>query len=204
MPVVVEERMPLCVSGVQQNSVHRDLEIPVTAIVDVTFDLEPTILEPASDHLDNARQVPCTVAGAPDDNAGMASKRCTPSLHRRSAVDGVPNGMLSPRLIAEPQMSRHAVGSGIALPRMHQHAVDGDVEDAEVVDAIVICDLMDSGVREPAPDQLCVPSCRLVEASVVAEANFHADAHIRLRDLVWFGHTPTEVIGLKTSSNQNA
>lgn len=58
---------------------------------------------------------------------------------------------------------------------MHKHVVDCYVKDAEVIGAVVVSYLADDGVGEPVPDQLSMPSSRLVETSVIAILNVDND-----------------------------
>jgi len=62
---------------------------------------------------------------------------------------------------------------------VHQHAIDRDVEDAEIVCAVIVSDLPDVCVREPALNQLGMPSRGLIEVSVLAILDLDTNASVR-------------------------
>jgi len=177
--------MPLGAPRMQQNSAHQDLEIPLAAVIDDCLNLKPAMLEPRLDQPCSACRMLRTMAGAPDDSVS-AIQPLGPSarIGGSCAVDGVPHRLLPARLVAQPEVTGHAVRSRVTSPRVHQHAVDRDVEDAEIVRAVVVSNLPDVDVRKPAPNQLCVPSRGLVEMSVVAILKFDKGAGIRTLGIV--------------------
>lgn len=185
VPLVVEESMPLGTPRMQQNSVHQDLEVPLAAVVDDGLNLKPVMLEPRLDQLCGACRMLRTLAGAPDDNVSAIRPLLPPArIGGSCAVDGMPHRPLPARLVAQPEVTGHAIRSRVAPPRVHQHAVDRDIEYAEIVHAIVVSNLPDVDVGEPAPDQLCVPSRGLVEMSVIAILNLDKSAGVRTLGIV--------------------
>jgi len=100
------------------------------------------------------------------------------------AVDGVPHRLLPTRLVAQPEVAGHAVRPRVAPSRVHKHAVDRDVENAKIMCDIVVSNLPDVDIREPAPNQLGMPSRGLVEMSVIAVLNLDNSARIRTLGIV--------------------
>lgn len=179
--------MPLRAPRMQQNSVHQDLEVPLAVVVNDSINLEPVMLEPRLDQLCSACRMLRTMAGAPDDHVRMARHPLLGPLARSGgscAVDGVPHRLLPARVVAQPEVTGHTIRSCVTPSRVHEHTVDRDVEDAEIVRTVIVRNLPDVDVREPAPNQVCVPSRGLVEMSVIAILNLDKSAGVRTLGIV--------------------
>jgi len=89
-------------------------------------------------------------------------------------------------------MSGNTIRTRFAFPGVDKHIIDSYIKNAKIVGVVVVSDFLDDGIREPATDQIGMPSGGLVKTSVVAILNVHSNASTRNMAIARHTHVTKE------------